>query len=87
MRQTLILSAMVFISAAGFTQVTVTSGYAGNWTPPGTYAAPFTPLVSTPSVAIETGLPTQVGASNATSGKLAGASSSPVTAATSMQAA
>ena len=84
MRQTLILSAVLFTSAAGFAQVTVVSGYAGNWNPPGTYAAPFVPLVSTPSAGIETGLPTQVGASNATSGNVAGASSSPITAATSM---
>jgi hypothetical protein len=87
MRQIFLLSAIVFLSAAGFAQLTVVSGYASNWTPPGTYAAPFAPLVTTPSVALETGLPTQVGASNATPGNVAGASSSPVTAATSMQAA
>jgi hypothetical protein len=86
MRQTLILSAIVFVSAAAFAQVTVVSGYAGNWNPPGTYATPFAPLVTTPSVALETGLPTQVGASNATAGNVAGATSAPVSGTSSMQA-
>jgi hypothetical protein len=87
MRQTLILSAIVFFSAAAFAQVTVVSGYAGNWNPPGTYATPFAPLVTTPSVGLETGLPTQVGASNATAGNVAGATSAPVSATSGMQAA
>jgi hypothetical protein len=79
MRQELILSAILFISAAAFAQVTVVSGYATNRTSvPGAYAAPFVPLVNTPSVALETGLPTQVGASNATAGNVAGATSAPV---------
>jgi hypothetical protein len=79
MRQIVIASAIVFISAPAFGQVTVVSGYAGNWAPPpGAYAAPFVPLVTTPSVALGTGLPAQVGASNATAGNVAGATSAPV---------
>ncbi len=34
-------------------QVAVISGYASNWTPPGIYAAPFVPLLKTPSVSLD----------------------------------
>ena len=87
MRNSLIVSAILSISAAAFAQVTVVSGYATNWTPaPGANAAPFVPLVTTPSVALETGLPTQVGASNATAGNVAGATSAPLSSTSGMQA-
>jgi len=87
MRTSLIVSAILSISAAAFAQVTVVSGYATNWTPaPGAYAAPFVPLLTTPSVALETGFPTQVGASNATAGNVAGATSSPLSSTSGMQA-
>jgi len=87
MRPSLIVIAILFISAAAFPQVPVVSGYASNWMPaPGTYAAPFVPLVSTPSVALETGLPPQVGASNATAGNVAGATSAPLFSTSVMQA-
>ncbi|HEV2731233.1 MAG TPA: hypothetical protein VGV15_14475 [Terriglobales bacterium] len=76
-----VLIAVSLLALCGFAtaQVTVISGYASNWAPgysvyqtPGAYAAPFVPLVTTPSVSIETGLPTQVGARNATTGNVAG---------------
>jgi len=79
MRQLLIASAVVFISVAASAQVTVASGYASNWTPaPGLYAGPFVPLVATPSLTLETAVPRQVGASNATDGLVAGATSVPI---------
>jgi hypothetical protein len=82
MRQLLISSAVLFISVAAAAQVTAVSGYASNWTPaPGLYAGPFVPLVTTPSVTLETGVPTQVGASNATDGLVAGATIVPIPAA------
>jgi hypothetical protein len=65
-----ILSQLAWAQAAG--PASVISGYASNWL----YGFPFVPLVTTPSVAIETGMPTQVGASNATAGNVAGASNS-----------
>ena len=82
------MSAILSISAAAFAQATVVSGYATNWTPaPEAYAAPFVPLVKTPSVALETALPTQVGASNAPAGNVAGATSAPLSSTSGMQAA
>src|SRR5207244_8483264 len=66
-------------------QVTVISGYASNWAPgysvypnARSLRAPFVPLVTTPSVSIETGLPTQIGASNATAGNVAGATNATI---------
>ena len=64
----------IVLSALAAAQV-VTSGYVTDWTPPpGMYAAPFAPLVTTPTV----NLPTpslQVGASNATAANATGATS------------
>jgi hypothetical protein len=55
-------------------QATVIGGYASNWAPSyGVYAAPFVPLIVTPSVSLETVSPSAVGASNATFGNVAGA--------------
>src|SRR2546430_8603463 len=87
MRQSLIVIAILLISAAAFAQVAVVSGCATNWTPaPGAYAVPFAPLLKTPSLALETGLPTQVGASNATAGNVAGATSAPLSSTSGMHA-
>jgi len=74
MRQILIFSGTILLlSALATAQVMVTSGYASYWTtPPGMYATPFVPLVSTPIV--DLGTPSlQVGASSATTGSVAGA--------------
>ena len=83
MHRSLIAFSVVALSACAAAQVTITSGYASNWAPgvyqaPGAYAAPFLPLVVTPSVSIQTGLPTQIGASNATAGNVAGATNSTI---------
>src|SRR5207302_9323186 len=61
------------------------SGYASDWaagysvclTPMG-YAAPFVPLMFTPSVSIATGPPVQIGESNATAGNVAGATNATI---------
>src|SRR5437016_11960802 len=85
MRRLLIAFCFVALCGLASAQVTVISGYASNWAPgysiyqtPGAYAAPFVPLVTTPSVSIETGLPMQIGASNATAGNVAGATNATI---------
>ena len=60
-------------------EATIESGYASTWVvAPGAYATTWTPLISTPSAAFATPQ-LQVGASNATSGNVAGASNSTFT--------
>jgi len=55
-------------------QATIIGGTAGNWVPAyGVYAAPYVPMVTTPSVTLATVSPVAVGASNATWGNVAGA--------------
>ncbi len=85
MRRLLIAFSLLALCGLASAQVTVISGYASNWAPgysvyqtPGAYAAPFVPLVTTPSASIETGMPTQIGASNATAGNVAGATNSTI---------
>ena len=79
MRRLLIAFCFVALCGLASAQVTVISGYASNvYQTPGAYAAPFVPLVTTPSVSIETGLPTQIGASNATAGNVAGATNATI---------
>jgi len=62
----------LLLSALAGAQVVVIGGTASNWTP-GAYAAPFVPLVTTPSVSLTTIAPSAAGASNATFGNVAGA--------------
>jgi hypothetical protein len=65
---------LLLLSAFATAQATIISGYASNWSPSyGVYAAPFVPLVSTPSASLGSGFQAQVGASNATAGNIAGA--------------
>ena len=78
-RRMLISSCVIFsgvvllLPVVAAAQATVISGYAGDVPlPPGLYAAPFVPLVTTPSVTLGSP-PLQVGASNATAGNVAGA--------------
>jgi hypothetical protein len=85
MHRVLIALSVLGLCGLATAQVTVISGYASNWAPgysvyqtPGAYAAPFVPLVTTPSVSIETGLPSQIGAKNATTGNVAGATNSTI---------
>jgi hypothetical protein len=68
------LSLVLLLSGLALGQATVIGGYANNWAPPyGVYAAPFVPLVVTPSVSLEAVSPSAAGASNATFGNVAGA--------------
>lgn len=77
MRQLVLVCAMVLLVGAAFGQVTVLSGYATNQGWGGYYPAPaFVPLVTTPMVTLNTASPSAVGASNATSGMIAGATNS-----------
>ncbi len=74
MRKLLLLSATVLLVGVAFGQVTVLSGYTTNQGWGGYYPAPpFVPLVTTPIVTLDTVSPSAVGASNATSGMIAGA--------------
>ena len=68
------LSLVLLLSGLALGQATVIGGTASNWAPAyGVYAAPFVPLVVTPSVSLETVSPSAAGASNATFGNVAGA--------------
>lgn len=73
MRQLTIFCFAIILPALAAGQATMISGYAVNWAPPGTYAQPFIPLVSTPSMSFENVSLSPVGASNATAGNVAGA--------------
>jgi hypothetical protein len=64
---------ILLLSGLASAQVII-GGTAGNWAPGyGVYAAPFVPLVTTPSVTLATVSPSAAGASNATFGNVAGA--------------
>src|SRR5271169_6228851 len=65
---------VLLLSGLAAAQATVIGGAASNWVPAyGVYAAPFVPLVTTPSVTLATVSPSGAGASNATFGNVAGA--------------
>jgi len=74
MRAVSVLCALALFCGFAAAQATVIGGAAGNWAPSyGVYAAPYVPLVTTPSVTLSTVSPAAVGASNATWGLVAGA--------------
>jgi hypothetical protein len=74
MRSLKTLFMILVLSGLAAAQATVIGGTAGNWVPAyGVYAAPFVPLVTTPSVTFATISPSAAGASNATFGNVAGA--------------
>ena len=74
MRSLKTLSMILLLSGLAAAQASVIGGTASNWVPAyGVYAAPFVPLVTTPSVTLATVSPSAVGASNATFGNVAGA--------------
>jgi hypothetical protein len=74
MRKLSVLCLLLLLSGLATAQATIIGGTAGNWFPAyGVYAAPFVPLVTTPSVTLTTVSPSPVGASNATWGNVAGA--------------
>jgi len=67
------LCMILLLSGLASAQVII-GGTAGNWAPGyGVYAAPFVPLVTTPSVTLAAVSPSAAGASNATFGNVAGA--------------
>jgi hypothetical protein len=75
MRKLSVLCLLLLLSGLAAAQATIVGGTAGNWAPAyGVYAAPYVPLVTTPSVTLSTVSPSPVGASNATWGNVAGAS-------------
>jgi len=75
MRSLNTLCMVLLLSGFAAAQATVIGGTASNWAPAyGVYAAPFVPLVTTPSVTLATVSPSAAGASNATFGNVAGAS-------------
>ena len=68
------LCMVLLLSGLAAAQATVIGGTASNWVPAyGVYAAPFVPLVTTPSVTLAAVSPSAAGASNATFGNVAGA--------------
>src|SRR5579864_3753898 len=74
MRSLKSLCLVLFLSGLAAAQATVIGGTASNWAPAyGVYAAPFVPLVTTPSLTLATVSPSAAGASNATFGNVAGA--------------
>src|SRR5580704_8196513 len=74
MRSLNTLCMILLLSGLAAAQATVIGGTASNWAPAyGVYAAPFVPLVTTPSVTLATVSPSAAGASNATFGNVAGA--------------
>ncbi len=69
MRFVSVLCLLLLLCGFAAAQVAVMGGTASNWVPPyGVYAAPFVPLITTPSVTLSTVSPSPVGASNATWG-------------------
>jgi hypothetical protein len=65
---------ILLLSGLAAAQATIIGGTASNWVPAyGVYAAPYVPMVTTPSVTLATVSPSAAGASNATFGNVAGA--------------
>jgi len=74
MRVISVLCLLLMLGGLAAAQVSVIGGTASYWAPAyGVYAAPFVPLINTPSVSLSTVSPMAVGASNATFGNVAGA--------------
>jgi hypothetical protein len=72
MRQLTIFCLAIIVPALAAGQAIVSSGYVID-SPPGAYAQPFVPRLSTPSMSFENVSPSPVGATNATAGNVAGA--------------
>jgi hypothetical protein len=72
MRQLTIFCFAIILPTLAAGQAIVSSGYVID-SPPGAYAQPFVPRLSTPSMSFENVSPSPVGASNATAGNVAGA--------------
>jgi hypothetical protein len=70
MRLTITVLSVLLLADLAAGQVTVISGYARYWVPaPGAYAAPFVPLVNTPSVSLDNPPAPFAGGSPASSGQ------------------
>jgi len=76
MRITILACSILLLSGLAAAQATVIGGTASYWAPPYIYAAPFVPLITTPSVSWMPAIPTSAGARNATWGNVAGARNS-----------
>jgi hypothetical protein len=77
MRHALIVGAMLLCAGMALGQATVIGGWATNQGWAGYYPAPsFIPVITTPSVTLQSYSPSPVGASNATFGLTAGATNS-----------
>lgn len=77
MRLLSVLCLLLLLTGLAAAQATIIGGTASNWAPAyGVYAAPFVPLVTTPSVTLTAVSPSPAGASNATFGLVAGATNS-----------
>ena len=72
MRQLTVFCLAIILPALAAGQAIVSSGYVID-SPPGMYAQPFVPRLSTPSMSFENVSPSPVGATNATAGNIAGA--------------
>jgi hypothetical protein len=72
MRKFTIFCMAIILPALAAGQAIVSSGYVID-SPPGMYAQPFVPRLSTPSMSFESVSPSPVGATNATAGNVAGA--------------
>ena len=73
MRQLTVFCIAIILPALAAGQAIVSSGYIIDSPPPGAYAQPFVPRLSTPSMSFEDVSTSPVGASNATAGNVAGA--------------
>jgi hypothetical protein len=76
MRLTTIACSILLLSGLAAAQANIIGGTASDWAPPYIYAAPFVPLITTPSVSWGPAVPTSAGARNATWGNVAGARNS-----------
>jgi hypothetical protein len=77
MRQVLVVVAVLLVASMAFGQATVVGGWATNLGWAGYYPAPpFIPVITTPSLTLQSFSPAPVGASNATFGLNAGATNS-----------
>ena len=77
MRQVLVVVAVLLVASIAFGQATVVGGWGTNLGWAGYYPAPpFIPVITTPSLTLQSFSPSPVGASNATFGLNAGATNS-----------
>ncbi len=76
MRLTIVAGLILLLSGLASAQANIIGGTASDWAPPFIYAAPFVPLLTTPSASWGPAMPASAGARNATWGNVAGARNS-----------